>query len=98
MSPKPTLPRADLGSTNMPSGPAGWASDMSTAFPQLILSHSGSALTEEASGQLFSRAGSSIEAKVITPRMEAAAQIALRSSGCSGAESFVLKSATLLVQ
>ena len=50
----------------MPSGPAGWASDMSTAFPQPILSHSGSALTEEASGQVFSRAGPSIEAKVIT--------------------------------
>jgi len=82
----------------MLSGLSGLTSRQSANFPLPILSHSGSVVMEGASGQDSSGVGTSMEAKVITLSMEAATQIASRSAGCSGAESFLLKIATPFVQ
>jgi hypothetical protein len=87
-----------IGYGKMLSGLSGLTSRQSADFPWLILSYSGSVLMEGASGQVSSGVGTSIEAKVFTPSMEATAQITSRSAGCSGAESFLLRRATPFVQ
>ena len=93
-----TVGAAENRARKMLPGLSGSTSRQSADFPWPILNHSGSVLIEGASGQVSSGIGASMEAKVITPSMEAAAQIASRSAGCSGAESFLLKRTTPLVQ